>query len=236
MTQMSASDRKRQLFTNVVRLRRAERAMPENRDIVGVRASLEAELGATVSRRLAASLLGLSHTALARWIAAGDIPVVPSTAGRDEVPIPALLDLYEAVAREREAKAVRRHLLEPVLTERRERARRLRVAELVPELAGEAAGHRRAELRSLAYHRTLAPQLRRSAVDDALHLIWQWREQGTIDPRYADRWEHVLGMPVPGVRRFIGEDSEQARELRQTSPFAGMLSEPERRAILEQVR
>jgi hypothetical protein len=38
------------------------------------------------------------------------------------------------------------------------------------------------------------------------------------------------------VRRIIGEDGQDGHDLRQNSPFAGMLSEAERRRILEQVR
>ncbi len=233
---MRGIDRKKRLFEDIVRLRRVERELPGSRDVVAVRASLEAELGATVSRRLAASLLGMSHTALTRWIMSGDIPVVPTVAGREDVPVPALLDLYEAVTRERAAGTRRRHLLEPAISESRERARRLQVRELVPELASGVEGHRRAELRSLAYHRALASRLRRPMLEEALHTIWQWRDAETIDSRYAERWEEILRRPVPEVRRRIGEDTPAARDLRQTSPFAGMLSEAERHAILEQVR
>jgi hypothetical protein len=228
--------RKRHLWNDIVRLRRVERAVPENRDVVAVRASLEDQLGPSVSQRLAASLLGVSHTALGRWIASGDVPTVPTPAGRKEVPVPALLDLYETVEHEREMGRRRRHLIEPAIAAQRDRARRLRVRDLVPELADGADGHRRAELRALAYHRALAPRLSRPMIDDARHLLWTWRERGSIDARHADRWERLMEQPAADVRRAIGEDTPAARELRQTSPFAGMLSEPERRAILEQVR
>ena len=72
-------------------------------------------------------------------------------------------------------------------------------------------------------------------VEEALRLVWKWRDQGRIDSRYADQWEELLRMPVAEVRRAISEDSDRGRDLRQNSPFAGMLSEPERRRILEQV-
>lgn len=68
-------------------------------------------------------------------------------------------------------------------------------------------------------------------VDDALRRLWKWREGGRIDERYAQRWEAVLHRPVADVKRIIGEDSEDGRDLRQNSPFAGILSEPERRRI-----
>jgi hypothetical protein len=73
-------------------------------------------------------------------------------------------------------------------------------------------------------------------VDDARHRLSQWREEGTIDPRYAARWDDVLSRSVAEVRRLIGEDSEAGRDLRQNSPFAGMLSEAERRRIFDEVR
>jgi hypothetical protein len=53
------------------------------------------QLGETVSRRMAGDLLGVSHTALGRWIAAGDLPTVFTPRGRTEIPVNALLDLRE---------------------------------------------------------------------------------------------------------------------------------------------
>jgi hypothetical protein len=96
--------------------------------------------------------------------------------------------------------------------------------------------HGRAERRSLAYHRVLARRLKRPMVDDALRLLWKWREQGRIDERYADQWEQVLREPIPDVRSIISEDTQRGRDLRQNSPFAGMLSEAERRRINEEIQ
>jgi hypothetical protein len=232
---MGSVDRKQTLFENIERLRRVERDLPPNRDLVAVRAALEADLGETVSRRLAARLLGVSHTALDRWVDAGDIPLVFAPSGQRAVPVDALLDLRESVTAERCAGSRGRRPLEPVMTRRRERAARLDVAALVPH--GRASdGHDRAERRSLAYHRALARSLDRRMADDALRQVWKWRLQGRIDPYYADRWERVLHGSVADVRRAISEDSEDAGDLRQSSPFAGMLSEPERRKLVQQVR
>jgi hypothetical protein len=232
---MSVIDRKTRLFDNIVRLRRAERDSPRNEDIVAVRTSLESELGETISRRLAARLLDVSHTALARWIKAGDLPIIHTANGREEVPVAALVDLYEAVEETRDAGTRRQRVLEPTMTQGRSRAAALKPQRLVSDESHQDNGHRPAELRSLAYHRAIAPRLRRPMLHDALHLIWQWRDQGRIDDRYAKQWEEVLRKPVPEVRHIIGEDSPYARDLRQNSPFAGMLSEPERRKIIEEV-
>ena len=78
--------------------------------------------------------------------------------------------------------------------------------------------------------------LRRAMADDALHLIWRWRESGKVDARYAVEWERVLRMPVRQIREVISEDTQYARDLRQNSPLAGLLSEPERRRILQEIR
>src|SRR3954452_16806280 len=104
---------------------------------------------------------------------------------------------------------------------------------------GEAAqreGHGRARARSRAYHEALARRLRRSMVDEARYVLFRWREQGHIDDRYADRWEELLTRPVSEIKRALVADGPDADDLRQNSPFAGLLSEPERRRIVQEVR
>jgi hypothetical protein len=223
-------DRKHELFENIARLRRAGRAAPNNRDIAAVRLTLESELGETVSRRLAARLLGVSHTALDRWIKSGDLPVVYSPNGRREVPVPALLDLYEAIRAERADG--NRYVLAPTMARQREDARRLRVGEQVDS----PDPHDRARARSLAYHRAVSRRLDKPMVTEAQHVLFRWREQGRIEPRYADRWEALLNRPVRAIGQTIVERGQEADDLRQNSPLAGVLSEPERRRILDEVR
>ena len=87
---MSVVDRKQDLFEYIVRLRRVGRDLPGNEDVFTVRRALERELGETVSRRLAARILGVSHTALDHWTKAGDLPLVYSAQGRVEVPVTAV--------------------------------------------------------------------------------------------------------------------------------------------------
>ena len=227
-------DRKERLFDSIIRLRRAERRARPDEDVVAVRAFLEAELGETMSRRLAARLLGLDHKALDRWIRSGDLPVVYAASGRSEIPASAVLELYESVAASRASGERSLHHLEPALTEGRRRAEVMRPDKLVDD--SEAEGHERAERRSLAYHRALAKQLRRPMADEALRVLWTWREQGRIADRYADEWEDLLQRPVREIARVIGEDSQRGRDLRQNSPFAGLLSEAERRRINAEIR
>jgi hypothetical protein len=80
------------------RLRRAERL-------------LRREIGPSVPKRRAASLLGVSVAALERWIAAGKLPVVRRPGGRQEIEAGALLDVVEEVRRLREEDGVVRGAL-----------------------------------------------------------------------------------------------------------------------------
>lgn len=235
MSEMGVVQRKTELFENIVCLRHAGRAAPRNRDIAAVRASLESELGETVSQRLAASLLGVSHTALGRWVRSGDLPTVFTASGRREMPVRALLELRDAVSAQREDDRRGRHVLETVIADARRRAAHLRDEDLAVRGRGETDPHRRAGLRSLAYHRVIAARLNARMVDEALYIVWKWRDQDKLDASYADQWEALLNRPLDELRKAIGRDDERMRDLRQNSPFAGMLSEVERRQILQKV-
>jgi hypothetical protein len=230
---MGVVDRKQQQFEHIMRLRRAGRELPGNEDIAAVRVSIERELGETVSRRMAARLLGVSHTALERWVTSGDLPVVYTAAGRVEVPVSALADLRESIDADR-ADGPRRYVLAPTMSRHRAAAERLHVDG--SKDVDDDTGHGRASARGLAYHRVIARRLRRPMVEEARHVLYRWREQGRIDPRYASQWEDVLRRPVADIRRALVEQSPDADDLRQNSPFAGMLSEAERRRILSEVR
>jgi hypothetical protein len=226
------------LARNVIRLRRAEQASPGNTDVAEVRADLERAVGRTIPRATAARLLGISQTALDRWIAHGDIPVVVTPAGRREVPLAQLVELAAAVS-ERADSVDERHPLAAILRERRSIADDLDARSLFPrgrprEL--DRGGHARADLRAFAYHRAVARRLDERLIADARDLLRRWRDEGRIDPRDADGWEQILSRPPTEVARFIKSDSARARELRQSSPFAGALTEPERMRVLELTR
>jgi hypothetical protein len=177
----------------------------------------------------------VSHTALNHWVESGDVPVVISKQGRKEVPIPALLDLQEQVAKQRRSGRRKLRMLEPIMVEARCRAEKMRPPLADSHMRDRSDPHRVPELRSLAYHRVLAPQLRRPMVDEAQRKLNRWREEGKIDPHYAQAWEEVFALPMPRIRKAITADDERGRDLRQNSPLAGLLSEPERRKILEMV-
>lgn len=210
------------LVRDAALLRRAHHRHPADDDLVAVRANLERAAGPTVGRAATARLLGVSQTALDRWIAAGDVPVVLTPRGRREVPLRAVLDLLDAV----EAHADRARPLAAAM--------RARHGAWPSRAGGDGppTGHRTAELRGLAYHRTIAERLDDALIADALVQLHRWRDEGRIHPRYADRWAELLNGPREQLAEALRADDEHAATLRQSSPFAGMLDELERRALL----
>jgi len=229
---MKSSERTQRLLQNIARLRRLQERLRSDPDLAAVRADLESELGETVSRRAAARLLGVSHTALNRWIEHGDLPLVPTLDGHVQVPVGALLELNERVEEGRARGDRRRHHLEPVLQEDRERAERMRTYRYVPKDDG-SVGHQRAERRSLAYHRAVAGRLTKKRVEEARHRTFKWLQEGLLDPRYGEQWLELLSESIPVIKEAITEESRRGHDLRQNSPFAGVLSDRERRRLLE---
>lgn len=223
---------------SVLRLRQAERTADDvvRSNIAPVRALLEEVAGPTVGRATAARLLDVSQTALDRWISNREISAVLTPRGRREIPLPELVDLLEDVRAGKERGD--RLPLASVIQDRRRKANALDTDELLPEPAsarGDDHHHRAPELRSLAYHRALAGRLDQGLVDDALERLRRWQEAGRIHPRWAKEWEHVLAMPIPQIAKLISFDREHERQLRQSSPFAGALTEQERRRVLRSV-
>lgn len=229
---------KEQLVDNIVRLRRAERLSPAIDDLAVVRADLERRIGHTVPRAMAARRLGISQTALDRWVGRGDIPAVMTPRGRREVPLGALLDLVDDLDRHRQESPDDPHPVASVLHARSDQAQRLKPETLLPAYYRRTKtqhGHRPAELRSLAYHRAVARRLDARVVAEARSRLSRWEHEGHIDRRYAEEWRQILSWPIPRIKRLISQDSQRARDLRQNSPFAGALNERERQRVLEAV-
>jgi hypothetical protein len=90
-------------------------------------------------------------------------------------------------------------------------------------------------LQSLAYHRLVAERLDDRILGDARQRLRRWRRDGRIDPRWAEEWDRILSMPLLGIAKAISADSPKARELRQSSPFAGVLTPQERQRLVRAV-
>lgn len=235
MTRVAES---KQLVDNILRLRRAERKAEVAADVAPVRADLEARLGPTLSRSRASCILGVSQTALDRWVARGEIPTVVTPTGRREVPrrfVVELAELIEELRRDGEL----RHPLSAALRERRKRAQRLANSISTLPTAGPPSalprGHRTAEQRSLAYHRLVAERLSDSLVGEARRRLDALAHDRRIHPRYAELWREVLSRPIPEIAEAITRDDEAGRDLRQNTPFTGVLDEHEWRRLVESV-
>jgi hypothetical protein len=97
--------------------------------------------------------------------------------------------------------------------------------------------HRLAELRSLAYHRVIADRLRS---DPGVLLTARARVRGWMAqeawPHYARKWEALLSGPLEDLCALLVDDDEEARSLRQSTPFAGALKPRERWRIWDEER
>lgn len=97
-------------------------------------------------------------------------------------------------------------------------------------------GHRTAELRSLALHRRIAERLDPEMVARAQRRVARWlRRDGAVPAEGARQWQELLSLPLSKLGRLLVQDSERMRDLRQNTPFAGELPEPERMRLASQV-
>jgi hypothetical protein len=234
---MASVAESKRLVEGIVRLRRAARVAGVASDVAPVRRDLESQLGPTLSRSRAAQVLGVSQTALDRWVAAGRIPVVLTPRGRREVPRQFVVELREAID-ELLSKGVHRHVLAAALAERRHAAEVLDGTQTPSARHRPASprGHDTAERRSRVYHAVVAERLDEQMLEDARANIERLVAGGHIREGYAELWRALLARPVAEVASAISADSLDARDLRQNSPFAGVLNERERRRIIETTR
>jgi hypothetical protein len=95
--------------------------------------------------------------------------------------------------------------------------------------------HARLDERSLALHTRVAEKLEADpallAVARANLARWQAADD-TPSLVYAE-WERILDEPLEAITRLLTDRSERATQLRQSSPFAGILTDAERSTIYE---
>jgi hypothetical protein len=224
----------RDQISAITRLRHAERRTDDpgvRADMAEARRLLEQVVGPTVRQATAARLLGVTQAALLPWIERGEIASVLTPQGRREIPLSEIVDLFDDIAAAKSAGRARP--LAAVIRERRKSAGSIDVDHLLPPR--EPRGHRVAELQSLAYHRLVARRLDEVMLADVRSRLETWRSNQTIHPHWLGEWERVLSLPAAEIAEQISDDSPAASELRQTSPFAGLLSEHERRHLQREV-
>jgi hypothetical protein len=95
--------------------------------------------------------------------------------------------------------------------------------------------HTRINERSLAMHRLVAEKVRANPalLDKARQNLRRWQNTEGSPSLTLAEWENILSGPVAHVAQFLEERSERATRLRQSSPFAGILTEAERQTIYE---
>jgi len=95
--------------------------------------------------------------------------------------------------------------------------------------------HIRLDERSLALHEVVAKKLSHNPhlLDVAKENLRRWQAATTSSSPALSEWEAILAGPVGTIALILVERSENATRLRQSSPFAGVLTEAERRAIYE---
>ena len=93
------------------------------------------------------------------------------------------------------------------------------------------------QLRSLWLHRAVAGHVAldpdsalRSARDNAKRFLARGPSSGST--RWLRRWLRLIDQGPEPVMEMLTSTSGIAREMRQNSPFAGVLTEPERIAVL----
>ncbi len=99
--------------------------------------------------------------------------------------------------------------------------------------------HRVIEARSLAMHCLAAQKISDDPrlLDAVRGTLAGWRSRyGGSVPRALDEWQDILDRPWPEIAALITDPGESATRMRQSSPFAGMLTQSERRRIYEAFR
>jgi hypothetical protein len=95
--------------------------------------------------------------------------------------------------------------------------------------------HSRLDERSLAMHQLIAAKVQAdpALLDKARANVRRWQASDGSPKLALAEWEQILDGPVNQVAQFLAERSEHATRLRQSSPFAGILTEAERRTIYQ---
>lgn len=98
--------------------------------------------------------------------------------------------------------------------------------------------HRLGEERSIAYHRAIAERIAQdpTVLERARGRVRAWITGKDPAPEFARAWNEVLARPLPELLRFLTDEGQRARELRQSTPFAGVLPPRVRWEIWRRVR
>jgi len=105
--------------------------------------------------------------------------------------------------------------------------------------ASSYSSHRILDARSLAMHVLIAEKVCKdpSLIDKAKHNLQRWRERSAGEPApWMGEWARILTRPCLEIAAVMTGMNATSTRLRQSSPFAGILSASERKRIYEAFR
>ena len=73
-------------------------------------------------------------------------------------------------------------------------------------------------------------------VDEARRRVRSASAEGTLAAAHRDAWLRLLDRGIEDIVAFLRADTEEARELRQATPFTGIVGPRERWRIWRSVR
>ncbi|HSI58792.1 MAG TPA: hypothetical protein VLA16_14635 [Ideonella sp.] len=91
--------------------------------------------------------------------------------------------------------------------------------------------HQQLDRRSLAMHRLVVDKIRRDPAlfERARATLARWRASVCVSSQpYLEEWERSMNQGMEACLALAVEDSQRATALRQSSPFAGVLTHRER--------
>lgn len=99
---------------------------------------------------------------------------------------------------------------------------------------GVDSDHAISDLRSKALHLEVGKKLLRQPelLEKSRSRLKRMQRSMPYAKTYLKRWEDLMSGPMERVLRVLGADDEESKALRHVSPFAGVLSEQERLAVL----
>ena len=113
---------------------------------------------------------------------------------------------------------------------------RLKKDRTLPRPGSGYSSHRLLEARSLAMHAVIAAKIERDPklLDISRRNLKRWRASSAGDvPVWLEEWTRIMKRPWREIAAVITEPSEEGARLRQSSPFAGVLTQSERRRIYD---
>lgn len=96
--------------------------------------------------------------------------------------------------------------------------------------------HQEIDERALAMHRLVAERIRQNPAlfDKAILTLARWRKTVCASSQpYLHEWERLMAQGIDACLAAAVEDSEHATALRQSSPFAGVLTHQDRFVFLK---